>query len=176
MKKLSALGAVFVATALMHANAQLTYVGTLNQRDWYVSSTYVHPYEARTLAATLPGGTLASIRSAEEQAWVNSHVSSSTLYWIGLNDHAVEGQFVWDDGAPLTYTNWGLGEPSNSEGLEDDVIINWGGGGAWNDWKESDVAGALVTTPVPEPAPLAGIVAGGLSMVAASRRSRKALA
>ena len=34
-------------------------------------------------------------------------------YWIGLNDMAVEGTFVWMDGSAPSYTDWKSGEPSN---------------------------------------------------------------
>ena len=30
---------------------------------------------------------------------------------IGYNDWTVEGDFVWDGGAPFTYDNWDFGEP-----------------------------------------------------------------
>ncbi len=35
--------------------------------------------------------------------------------WIGLNDRAEEGNFEWVSGAPITYTNWGTGEPNNRD-------------------------------------------------------------
>lgn len=45
--------------------------------------------------------------------------------WIGANDMAVEGTFVWDDNTPLVFTNWHTGEPSNGGGAyqEDCAII-----------------------------------------------------
>ena len=35
-------------------------------------------------------------------------------FWIGLNDAAQEGKFVWSsDGAPISYDNWGHQQPDN---------------------------------------------------------------
>ena len=34
-------------------------------------------------------------------------------YWIGLNDIAVEGTFVWPGGSGTSYTAWKSVEPSN---------------------------------------------------------------
>jgi hypothetical protein len=53
-------------------------------------------------------------------------------WWIGLNDIAVEGMFVWPDGTPATYTNWNEGEPNDAGGIEDCVEIGSATGG-WND-------------------------------------------
>lgn len=41
-----------------------------------------------------------------EQAW-NLKVFSRESHWIGLTDKTIEGNFYWDNGEPLTYTNWG---------------------------------------------------------------------
>ena len=47
--------------------------------------------------------------------------------FIGATDRAVEGTFVWDDGTPLSFTNWRAGEPNNGGSgatyQEDCVII-----------------------------------------------------
>ena len=34
--------------------------------------------------------------------------------WVGLNDIAEEGVFVWSDGSPNTYAKFVDGEPNNS--------------------------------------------------------------
>ncbi|MDE0555031.1 MAG: lectin-like protein [Candidatus Poribacteria bacterium] len=52
--------------------------------------------------------------------------------WIGLNDIAREGQWQWDNGEPLTYTNWRVQEPHDTgDGDEDYVIM--GPSGKWED-------------------------------------------
>jgi hypothetical protein len=52
-------------------------------------------------------------------------------WWIGLNDRAAEDTFVWTDGSPVDFTQWGAGEPNNS-GDEDCVHLS-SGSGDWND-------------------------------------------
>ena len=73
------------------------------------------------------GGHLATINDAAENAWVVSNFSEyggvHRCLWIGLNDEAVEGTFAWVSGEPVTYTNWGAGEPNNFQGNEDYVHI-----------------------------------------------------
>ena len=32
-------------------------------------------------------------------------------YWLGLNDNDVADTFVYANGDPVTYTNWGPGQP-----------------------------------------------------------------
>ncbi len=49
---------------------------------------------------------LVTINNAAEQKWL-SGVFGNGLYWIGLSDAETEGQWQWDNGKPLTYTNWG---------------------------------------------------------------------
>lgn len=52
-------------------------------------------------------------------------------YWIGLDDIATEGTFVWADGAQRAYTNWNQGEPNNA-GNEDCAQLR-ADTGRWND-------------------------------------------
>merc|ERR1711970_1580040 len=47
-----------------------------------------------------------------------------TAYWLGGNDLHREGSWVWPSGQPFTYTNWGEGEPNDSDGKEDCIAID----------------------------------------------------
>ncbi|CAG0890008.1 unnamed protein product [Cyprideis torosa] len=56
---------------------------------------------------------LVSIHSATENTFVHDLAGIS---WIGLNDLATEGEFVWSDGTPTNYANWKPSEPNNYNG------------------------------------------------------------
>lgn len=62
------------------------------------------------------GGFLATVRSGAENAWIQSTFTGFNPdgYWLGLNDEATEGVFVWASGDPSTYTNWMPGQPNNT--------------------------------------------------------------
>lgn len=64
------------------------------------------------------GGDLASIPNDATNSWICSTLGCSDQPWMGFNDIAVEGTWVWSDGSPVTFTKWGSGEPNNS-GNED---------------------------------------------------------
>ena len=69
--------------------------------------------ELRTWAAAAAwceaiDGRLADVTSHDENAAL---AAAGVEGWIGVNDQAVEGRYVWGDGAPVEYTNWRLGEP-----------------------------------------------------------------
>jgi hypothetical protein len=63
--------------------------------------------------ATANEAHLVTIRSAAEQSWIQATFNAyqNGWFWIGFNDIQVEGQWVWDSGEPVTYTNWRSGEP-----------------------------------------------------------------
>ncbi len=86
--------------------------------------------EAEALAVQ-EGGHLVTIRNAQEQSWI-LQTFGATLNWIGLNDIAVEGSWVWSSGEPTTYSNWCPGEPNNLNNEDYGHISNCGGG-RWND-------------------------------------------
>jgi hypothetical protein len=73
------------------------------------------------------GGHLVTIADIAEQTFVFNTWPSG---WIGFNDEASEGSFVWVTGEPVTFTNWNPGEPNNA-GNED--YAQFVGGGKWND-------------------------------------------
>ena len=103
--------------------------------------------ESRVKALAM-GGDLVTIRSVQEAIWIFTTFSNfdgnSRGVWIGLNDEAVEGDFVWASGEPVTYTRWDpAGEPSNWTGFGgsmpqgEDYGMIYGpainGAGFWND-------------------------------------------
>ena len=51
------------------------------------------------------GAHLVSINDAAEQTWLLS-VFGAENYWIGFTDGIKKNDKEWDDGDPLTYTNW----------------------------------------------------------------------
>jgi hypothetical protein len=82
--------------------------------------------------AVAQGGHLVAINDAQEAAWIQANFGINTSIWIGFNDLATEGNWVWSNGDPVIYTNWLPGEPNNS--LDEDGAVTgglWGAG--WND-------------------------------------------
>ncbi len=55
--------------------------------------------------ATAEGAHLVAINSKAEQDWLRA-VFRKQNFWIGLTDGLKEGKRHWDNGEPVTYTNW----------------------------------------------------------------------
>ncbi|MEM6725050.1 MAG: HYR domain-containing protein, partial [Bacteroidota bacterium] len=98
--------------------------------SYYLSQSMENFATANALATNL-GGHLVTITSQAENDFVAG--LSPDRIMIGLNDIAVENDFVWTNGEPLGYTNWYPGEPNDFGGGEDAVEINLFTPGAWND-------------------------------------------
>lgn len=79
------------------------------------------------------GGRLVTIDDAAEQAFLNASFPTNQRYWIGLSDEVTEGTFLWDSGSTSTYSNWFVGQPNNSAGIEDWTYMNHLPTGEWND-------------------------------------------
>ena len=66
--------------------------------------------------------------------------------WIGLDDRAVEGTFVWADGSAPVFTSFSALEPNNGGGAyqEDCIVIAGESGRQWDDrpCSPADLAGA----------------------------------
>ena len=48
---------------------------------------------------------LVTITNEAEQIWLEA-IFGSGPYWIGLTDVLKEGEWIWETGEPVTYTNW----------------------------------------------------------------------
>jgi subtilisin-like proprotein convertase family protein len=91
------------------------------------------------------GGNLLAINDAAEQAWLNSVFNNQGAYWIGLTDSEIygttEGKYKWVNGDSVTYTNWDIGEPSNSVAPwkpEGEDFSEMYANGKWNDASSID--------------------------------------
>jgi len=115
-------------------------INPANGHIYYVLAS--EPWIDAEAEAVSLGGHLATIRDGAEQEWVKSTFRplagvADPRLWIGLNDAADEDLFVWASGEAVTFTEWAAGEPSNSGGVENYVVIRRASSGApdgaWND-------------------------------------------
>lgn len=135
---------------------------------------------AETEAVSL-GGHLVTINDAAENAWVLSTFGNfngiKSPLWIGLNDEASEGTFVWTSGEAVTYLNWNGGEPNNGMGFfnEDHTAIlglSLSPSDKWNDVPDADIYLGVVEVPEPTAASLLLLATGGLLLRRFQKTSR----
>lgn len=63
--------------------------------------------------------------------------SNDNDIWIALNDVAVEGSWVWEDGVALgAYKSWNSNEPNG--GRNENCVEMYDGNGKWNDMSCGD--------------------------------------
>ena len=80
---------------------------------WIINPANGHAYkwiackdrEDAQIQAALEDAHLVTITSEAEQIWLEA-VFRLGPYWIGLTDVAKEGEWQWETGEPVTYTNW----------------------------------------------------------------------
>jgi hypothetical protein len=82
------------------------------------------------------GYKLVTIDGVAENTFISglaARAKGDPSWWLGLNDRDVEGKFVWDDGAPASFTNWASGQPDNFFDEDCAVILSNTPTGAWDD-------------------------------------------
>lgn len=139
MKKL--LLALFTLLGFMNTASAAPILNLANGHYYdYVGSTSGFTFsEALANASTLSHngwtGYMATVTDMSEHNFITSMTGGTA--WIAASDAASEGSFRWmagpEAGMLLTFSNWAGGEPNNYSIGEDEVVINWGAGGSWND-------------------------------------------
>ena len=109
--------------------------GDIQRICYYVSNAVATDWsDAKSNCELSYGGVLASIPNAAADTHVTSlidAVSTSEDFFLGINDQATEGVYIWDGGLVSTYTGWGTGEPNNFN--NEDCTVYSAAHQGWND-------------------------------------------
>jgi hypothetical protein len=117
---------------------------------WVVNPENDHAYkrikcdswEDAKAKAEAENASLVAINDAAEQKWL-SKIFGHRPYWIGLTDYAKEGEWAWESGEPVSFTNWAPHEPMDDDwGDEDFVMMDFSG--EWSDVEPNSVEWQMV--------------------------------
>jgi len=90
----------------------------------YLKVNQVMNWNEADADARARGGYLATITSRDEQRFITELLQrpgNRVLYWLGGYREGRNWKWVTDE--PFNYSNWARGEPSNSSGHEDKLVI-----------------------------------------------------
>ncbi|XP_049898411.1 CD209 antigen-like [Epinephelus moara] len=101
----------------------------------YIVSTEKKNWTASRDACSAVGADLVTIKSSEEQAFVNGIMPSGLNAWIGMTDSRKEGTWMWVDGTLVNTTHWRKDQPNSHGGEQDcgEIVQKSPGVGGWND-------------------------------------------
>jgi hypothetical protein len=89
-------------------------------------------WNSARVQATNLGGTLMTVRSAEENDWLQG-ILPGDQFWIGYHDATVEGTFMWHSLETPGYENWAPGAPGNFT-VDQDFVAFRPSDGTWDTW------------------------------------------
>ena len=117
-------------------------INPANGHEYYLLTP--NTWSASEAEAENLGGTLAIIRNAAEQEWVFSkfgaYGGTNRNLWIGLHRQWPGGPLVWADGERIDFANWSAGNPDNTGGMENCVLMYQPKDvqpGKWNDFSDT---------------------------------------
>ena len=130
------------------------------------------------------GGYLAAVNDEAENNWLANTFAPLANAWIGLYQPPGTGEpaegWEWISGEPVTFLNWGPGQPNEYLEGDDYTLIHCDpAGDFWGMWHDVGPDGYPLATPyphygimeIPEPATLGMLALGGLAVIR-KRRSR----
>jgi hypothetical protein len=97
---------------------------------WYKFFDVPMPWHVAKQKCEEMGGMLACVETKEKHSFITNLCANRTA-WVGATDEQKEGDWRWVNGAPIRFSAWLPGEPSNYHGYENVIAIEKGGG--WND-------------------------------------------
>lgn len=106
---------------------------TLFNGKWYAVILDKADWQAAQSRCKQKGGQLVCIHDKATSDFITS--MTKLRVWLGATDEKVDGKWVWVDGKEMTFTNWGKGEPSNTQGKE--TCLRTGADGLWTDTPKS---------------------------------------
>ncbi len=103
--------------------------------DTYLYCTTALAWSDAEASCATYGYHLLTIDDKTENIWNDNTADaySTGKWWMGMNDIASEGTWVWSDGTTVSYTNWHSGEPNDGGGNEDCGQLNRFTDETWND-------------------------------------------
>ncbi|MBK8980170.1 MAG: hypothetical protein IPM29_30075 [Planctomycetes bacterium] len=133
------IGLFVVATAALATAQQYVWARSpVNGHEYALTSP--GRWDDAEQEARQAGAHLATVRNANEQAWIETTYGTGQNLWIGLNDVRVEGQFEWSSGESTTWRNWCPGEPNGGGGTDEDYVhIAAFPGWCVGDWNDAPV-------------------------------------
>ncbi len=109
---------------------------TANETSSYAHCQFQRTYKDARVECQKRGGDLVVIQDQLENTTLTKQSlalkGDASKWYMGLDDLAAEGTFVWVDGSPVGFDSWGPLEPNNTGGAEDCAVL-YAGDGSWND-------------------------------------------
>lgn len=112
-----------------------------SQSVWIVNPANGHAYKKITCKdwhdahqqAIQEEAHLVAINDEAEQHWLEGAFQHQSFWWIGLTDLEKEGEWQWDGGEPVTYTNWTTFEmfPDRLPDTQKDYVLVMHRDGGW---------------------------------------------
>ena len=111
-------------------------LGEFGGSKYFLSEEVAKPTDA-IATAIQNGGHLAAIGSQAENDFLANLIPE--MVYLGLNDFDVEEEIVWEDGNPITFTNFDICDfcNDNSPNMDFVVMHNWNGGWSWSNFYNS---------------------------------------